>query len=142
VNEMAESEYFAADDFRAGLTKRGRLAFDTAMRNIDSAENQGDFLEAAMRYAEAVDMLELAKRAWIEAGRPMIMERGSGGVAEHPMMVAIARWHNEVAKAGRALRLEPREASKNAKPGRPVGATSSPDRGAPPVVKLARKQAK
>ena len=138
--EMTKSEFFAADDFRAGLTKRGRLAFDTAMRNIDTAENEGDFLEAAMRYAEAVDMLELSKQAWIAKGRPMTIKRGSGGEAEHPMMVAIARWHNEVAKAGKALRLEPREASKRSKPGRPPGAVTAADRVSVPVVELSSKR--
>jgi hypothetical protein len=138
--EMTESEFFGMQDFRESLTDRGRLAFDTAMRKIDVADDRADFLESAMRYAEAVDMLALVKGEWLAAGRPTIMERGTGGVAEHPMMVAIARWHNEVAKAGRALKLEPREAAKNAKPGRPPGAASVSDRKAPPVVRLSSKR--
>jgi len=133
---MGDSGFFANGDFREGLTDRAKAALDAAMRKIDYAEDRVDFLESAMRYAEAVDMLTLAKEAWITAGRPMVMERGSGGMAEHPLMVAIARWHNEVAKAGRALKLEPREATKNAKPGRPIGSGSAPDRQRPKAKPL------
>lgn len=121
------------------LNVHGRRAFGVACASAGVDSDTHRFYEAALRFARAVQMAELVRADWISRGQPLIYEHTNGALVPHPMVKLVSESEKEAARAGRALKLEP-EAVRRATPGRPPGASSAPDRKAPPpVLKIAKK---
>jgi hypothetical protein len=120
------------------LNAHGRRAFDVACETTGVDSESHRFYDAAIRFARAVQMAELVRADWISHGSPLLFTHSNGAVVPHPLVKLLSESEKEAARSGRALKLEP-EAVKRATPGRPPGSGSSPDRKAPPVLKLAAK---
>ena len=116
----------------------GARAFDVALAQIASMPEPDRFYDAVLRFARAVDMADFVRADWVDRGRPLMYEHTNGALVPHPLVKLLAESEKDAARAGRALKLEP-DAIRRATIGRPPGASSSPDRKAPPpVVKLAK----
>ena len=119
----------------------GALLAENEAREV-LGEDFGGFRAAVRRYVLAVDAAEYARAEWIAAQRPMrdIFANGMGGV--HPLFKAMESAEAQAARFGAELGLSPASAKRisgSAKPGRPVGAVSAPDRkAAAPALKLAQ----
>ena len=116
------------------LGAEGVRAFALASRHVASLPDADKYHDAVLRFARAVDLVDEVRREWIDHGRPKLTEYSNGALAPHPLVKLLAEAEKDAARAGRALKLEP-EALKRP-PGRPSGATSAADRGAPPVITI------
>jgi hypothetical protein len=67
---------------------------------------------------------EFARRAWSDAGMPLQLDSGHGGV--HPLRKALVEADDRVGRRARDVVALAR--AKHARRGRPVGAASAPDR--------------
>jgi hypothetical protein len=116
----------------------GRRAFVVAAEQIGGFADSERFYDAVVAFARAIDMLESVRRDWLAAGRPWVASYPNGAEAVHPLVKLIRDLESDAHRARKALKLEP-DAIKRAGPGRPPGASSSTDRKAPPVIRVASK---
>lgn len=119
------------------LNESGRRAFVLASKHVALLSDPERYVDAVLRFARAIDMVEEVRYEWIQYGRPKLYTHSNGALVPHPLVRLLAESEKEAARCGRELRLVP-EAIKRA-PGRPLGSTSAPDRvaiSAPPVIEL------
>ena len=116
----------------------GLRAFDVASAQVDGFPDSERFFDAVVAFARAIDMLEDVRREWISHGRPWVTTNPNGAEGVHPLIKLIRDLEADAHRARKALKLEP-DAIKRTTIGRPPGSSSSPDRKAPPVVRLAGK---
>jgi hypothetical protein len=112
-------------------------AAKTALKEAKSAlgDDFGRFQAAVWRYVSAVEVADEARRMWIAEGRPMWTRGSIGQDVEHPLIRTMDRLDASAARFGARLGLDPESAGRlRRSPGRPLGATSAPDRQAPPRV--------
>ena len=96
-----------------------------------------------MSYAYAVDLESRARAEWERADRPLIQVHGAAGV--HPLMRIMLDTSRAASYHGAQLGLDPASAKRlgvSRGRGRPVGATSAPDRSLPPPELLQRPGAR
>jgi hypothetical protein len=123
-------------DVPSDLGEDGRRAFEIGAKQVDSFADPEDFAHAVVRFARAVDLVVEVRAEWDSHGRPKLFTHTNGALVPHPLFKMLQSAESDAAKYGRALKLEP-NAIKRAGPGRPPGASSAPDRKAPPKIKLA-----
>ena len=116
----------------------GLRAFDVAAAQVSGFPDSEQFYDAVVAFARAIDMLEAVRRDWISHGRPWVTTNPNGAEGVHPLVKLIRDLESDAHRARKALKLEP-DAIKRAGPGRPPGASSSTDRKAPPVIRVASK---
>ena len=91
------------------------------------------FSDAADRYSRAVDLEQAIRSEWKSVGSPLLAEGSMGQLVEHPLVKMLKEAERDSA---RFLELVGKR-----RPGRPVGATSAPDRpvsAEPPKLRLAK----
>ena len=119
------------------LGPEGVRAFWVGANQVDALNDPERFEDAVRAFARAVDMADKVRAEWKSYGEPMLFTHTNGALVAHPLVKMLQAAEADAAKAGRALKLEP-DAIKRAGPGRPPGASSAPDRKAPPpMIKLA-----
>ncbi|HEX3329169.1 MAG TPA: hypothetical protein VHS27_04545 [Gaiellales bacterium] len=114
-----------------GLTAAARAAYSLAEREL--GEDARRFRTALLAYTYAVDLESRARDAWEREKRPLIQVHGAAGV--HPLVKVILETSRSAAHHGAQLGLTPASAKRinpSRRPGRPVGANSSPDQVALP----------
>jgi hypothetical protein len=114
-------------------------AAKTALKEARSAlgDDFDRFRASVDRYVNAVEVADEARRQWIEQGRPTSTRGSIGQEVEHPLVRTMDRLDASAARFGARLGLDPESAGRLRRSvGRPLGATSAPDRQAPPEVKL------
>jgi hypothetical protein len=116
----------------------GLRAFDVASEQVAGFADSERFFDAVLAFARAIDMLESVRREWVDYGRPWVTTNPNGAEGVHPLVKLIRDLEADAHRARKALKLEP-DAIKRAGPGRPPGASSSTDRKAPPVIRVASK---
>lgn len=112
-------------------------------REIASAHVDGElYVHAVERYARAVDLEARLWAEWVDLGRPLLVEAPNGVRYAHPLIKMYRDASTAAAAAARAVLLDPSHV-KHARPGRPLGAASAPDRvrarNLGPSVELNRK---
>ena len=122
------------------LTPAAEAADREAMAELGA--DYARFSSAVRRYVLAVDVAEYARITWEGEGRPMRDTFANGMAGVHPLLKAFEQAAAQAARFGAELGLSPASAKRvnpTRRPGRPVGATSAPDRrpGEPPVLRLA-----
>jgi len=93
------------------------------------------FRTALLSYTYAVDLEARARAEWERADRPFVQVHGAAGV--HPLVKIMLETSRSTAFHGAQLGMDPASAKRinpHRRPGRPVGANSSPDRRALPGV--------
>jgi len=122
----------------ASLSAPGARALEVALASIERLPDRDRFVDAAIRYARAVDLAEELRAEWIDYGRPKLYTVNNGTLVPHPLVKMLREAETDAARFGRALKLEP-AAVKRSTIGRPPGAASALDRADPlgPVLELA-----
>lgn len=121
------------------LGDAGRRAFVMAHDHVNTLPDPERFVDAVLRFARAIDMVEEVRAEWVSYGRPKLFTHSNGAVVPHPLVKLLSDSETAAARAGRALKLEP-EALKNPRGG-VQGRATAKDRTAPvPVVELSSKR--
>ena len=112
-------------ELRDELTPAGIDALKTAIESLGDRSEL--YRDAILRYARAVDRVELLRRQWIEEGRPLTTTGGATGraIVEHPILSSIDKAERSAAHFAAKIGLE---VAGGRSPGRPKGASSAPDR--------------
>lgn len=86
--------------------------------------------ESQQRYADAMHRREVLLARWVELGEPLLAEGGATGKAlvPHPLVRMLSEADQLCDRLGKTVRVRD--------VGRPVGATSAPDRDEPPRITL------
>lgn len=113
------------------LNAEGKKAFAIASEHVDS----GLYVHAVERYARAVDLEARIWAEWVDHGRPLMLEAPNGVRYAHPLLKMYRDASADAATASRAVLLDPSRV-KNARPGRPLGSVSAPDRRLGPMVEV------
>lgn len=133
VDEAADGER----DFDVeAVYRRARVAAVASVRKLyPQPDDQELFLEAIEQYARAVERSHRVMQEWIELGRPLTDFGSMRQTIEHPLVKMIREHEKNAAELAKRVGLEPNARAKG-RPGRPVAATSAPDRGnsPPPAV--------
>ncbi|MFN0092909.1 MAG: P27 family phage terminase small subunit [Acidimicrobiales bacterium] len=118
------------------MTRRDAVVRELELRGVEP----GAFSEAVDAYVRAMEDVERFRQVWDEVGRPVTTEGGATGsaVVPHPLVGMIETAERRASDTLARLLLEPKAARAGSKGGRPVGASSAPDRRpAPPrLVKV------
>jgi len=124
---------------KLGLSLAGARALDVALASIEQLADRDRFVDAAVRYARAVDLADELRAEWESYGRPKLYTVNNGTMIPHPLVKMLREAEADAARFGKALKLEP-AAVKRSTIGRPPGASSAPDRQVDalgPVLELA-----
>ncbi len=104
-------------------------------RLIPDASEREAFTESAERYADAVGLAAQLRAEWEKDGRPLTAEGSMRQPIPHPLVKMIADADRDAAKYAAAVGLDAGALQKKGRSGRPVGATSAPDRREPPRIR-------
>src|SRR5436190_18710451 len=114
---------------KTGLHARARRARLEAVDHLGADAQR--FRASIDRYTNAVEVADQARREWERLERPLWTKGSQGQLVEHPLVRTMDRLERAAAVFGDALGLTPaaeRRIGRMNVSGRPVGATSAPDR--------------
>lgn len=121
-----------------GLNAAGKRAWKQAMAVLDEQAAPAErFIEAAVRYARAVDFADRVQRQHKQEGYPTLAQGGATGsaVVPHPLVRIVAEAERDAARFGAALGLDPQSRKKlGAAKGRPQERVPSRRKGEPAKV--------
>ena len=117
----------AVASLRASLSAPGVRALEVALSSIAALADRERFVEAAIRYARAVDLADELRREWDDHGRPKLYTASNGNLIPHPLIKMVREAESDAARFGKALKLDPASV-KRSTTGRPPGSTSAADR--------------
>jgi hypothetical protein len=107
-------------------------ALADATRTLEAIGEDPTTSTAAMeRYARACADAALMRRRWVSMGSPTKTSGSTGQLVVHPMVEGVRKAEREAADLGDRLGMTPasrRAMSRRVTGGRPLGATSAPDR--------------
>lgn len=116
-------------------TPEGEKAFREAVRTLEADGRDPETLREPLdRYARAADLEAKLREEWLHDGAPAVTFGGVTGklIVEHPVLRSIRSASEHAAKLWTDLIYPPRRGQV----GRPKGATSAPDRAAPPKLRM------
>jgi hypothetical protein len=116
-----------------GLSPAGLAAWGRAKRALESHADTDLFVEAAARYAYAVDLASGSRETWYEADQPLIIEYPNGVTAPHPLLKVIREAEHDAARFALALGID---AKVKGRSGRKPEAVIGPKIGRSPAAKL------
>jgi hypothetical protein len=102
----------------------GQAALDAALK----VAPEDSFLDACLRYAEAVEDYDRIRRRWKNAKSPVTTSGSNGQLVSHPLIKEMRYARKHAAQLGALLGLD-RHAAKVIEPvrrGRPVGSGANP----------------
>ena len=125
-----------------GLSAPGRAAWRAAVVTLEAIGEDAEHSRGALqRYAEAIDVAAVIRRAWVALGHPALSEGSSGQPVAHPLLAAIADQERHVLRFAEDLLLTPKaRASARRGIGRPPGSATAADRRPGPVLRVARER--
>jgi hypothetical protein len=133
-------------DAPEGLRPAGVRAWTRALRAIERHGDPDLLLDAAARYAWAVDLADGARDTWLREGCVVTVTYPNGVEAPNPLLKVVREAELDAARFGKMLGID---ATVKGKPGRPAEAVIRPRRrslreelgvGPTPSAKMARKR--
>jgi hypothetical protein len=118
------------------LHRAGQEAREEALDAL--GDEAARFTAAIARYVNAVNVAAVARSEWERDGRPMICRHANGTIGVDPRIQVMEQHDRAAARYGAALGLDPAAARRMGRVGlygRPVGATSAPDRRPPRLLR-------
>jgi hypothetical protein len=116
-----------------GLSAAGLAAWGRANRALEGHPDTDLLVEAAARYAYAVDLAAGSRETWLGLEQPLIVEYPNGATAPHPLLKIIRDAEHDSAKFALGLGIDARV---KGRPGRKPEAVIGPKIGRSPAAKL------
>lgn len=116
-----------------GLSAAGLAAWGRANRALQGHPDVDLLVEAAARYAYAVDLAAGSREAWLELEQPLTVLYPNGIEAPHPLLKVIRDAEHDAAKFALDLGID---AKVKGRPGRKPEAVIGPKIGRSPAAKL------